>query len=83
MKRFRKFKSKKDGDTNQKKVVITKLLSGKMDFSAKRWGLQRAAEGPQRLQGQSGSSVVPLGPVARGRDRQWWWLEWSHVHTQP
>ena len=35
MKRFRKFKSKKDGDTNQKKVVITKLLSGKMDFSAK------------------------------------------------
>ena len=35
MKRFRKFDSKKDGDTNQKKVVITKLLSGKMDFSAK------------------------------------------------
>ena len=35
MKRFRKFESKKDGDTNQKKVVITKLLSGKMDFSAK------------------------------------------------
>ena len=35
MKRFRKFESKKDGDTNQKKVVINNLLSGKMDFSAK------------------------------------------------
>lgn len=35
MKRFRKFECKKDGDTNYKKVVITKLLSGKMDFSAK------------------------------------------------
>ena len=35
MTRFRKFESEKDGDTNQKKVVITKLLSGKMDFSAK------------------------------------------------
>lgn len=45
MKRFRKFECKKDGDTNYKKVVITKLLSGKMDFSAK--SITRNNEWPQ------------------------------------
>ena len=36
MKRFRKFESKKDGDTNQKKVEMTILISYKTDAREKK-----------------------------------------------